>query len=109
MTYSDSLARRTRYALGRRRGLSEKKLFGGLGFLLNGNLLVCVWGDSLIVRLGAEAAPAALEEEFVRPFDVTGKPMSGWVVVEPDGIDTDRQLAEWIERAIVFVSVLPPK
>jgi len=109
MAYSHSLADRVRQALRTHRAVTEKKLFGGVGFLLNGNLLVCVWQQSLIVRLGPDNATKALEQEFVREFDVTGRPMKGWIMVDPDGLDTDRQLAEWIEQAIGFVESLPPK
>lgn len=109
MAFSESLAARTRDALARIRGISEKKMFGGLGFLLNGNLLVGVWQHSLIVRLGPEEGEAALREPHVKEFDSTGRPMKGWVMVEPDGIDDDGQLKTWIERAMKFVETLPRK
>ena len=109
MAYSKSLAARIRQAIGRRRGLTEKKVFGGVCFLLGGNMLVGVWQESLVVRLGPEQGESALNEEYVRPFDITGRPMKGWVMVEPDGLDTDRQLTTWLERAIDFVATLPPK
>ena len=109
MPYSKSLAARVRQVLARRRDVSEKKMFGGVAFLLSGNMLVGVWQDSLIVRLGPEAGEQALDEPHVRPFDVTGRPMKGWVMVDPDGIDSDRQLADWVERALVFVVTLPLK
>ncbi len=109
MPYSKSLAARVRQALGRRRDVAEKKMFGGVGFLLAGNMLVGIWQDSLIARLGPEAGEQALGQPHVRPFDVTGRPMKGWVMVEPDGVDSDGQLAEWVERALEFVVTLPPK
>jgi hypothetical protein len=109
MVYSKSLAARVRQALAGQRGIVEKKLFGGIGFLLGGNLLVAVWQDALIARLGPEDGAQALEEPHVRAFDVTGRPMKGWVMVEPDGTDSDRQLAGWIERASEFVRTLPSK
>jgi hypothetical protein len=109
MAYSKSLAARVRQALASRRGIAEKKMFGGVGFLLHGNMLVGIWQDSLIARLGPEEGEAALTEPFVRPFDVTGRPMKGWIMIEPDGLDTDSQLSAWIERAHVFVSTLPRK
>lgn len=109
MAFNEALATRIRDALGRKRQIEEKKMFGGLGVLLRGNLLVGVWKDSLIVRLGPEQAPAALEEPHVRRFDITGKPMRGWVMVEPEGIIDDDQLADWIKRAIDFVGKLPAK
>jgi hypothetical protein len=109
MVYSQSLAERIRQALRGRRGIVEKKLFGGVGFLLSGNLLVCVWQQSLIVRLGPEEAAVALEQDHVREFDVTGRPMRGWIMVEPDGLETDAQLSAWIDQAFEFVETLPPK
>ena len=109
MAYSESLAARIRVVLMRRRGIEEKKMFGGVGFLLDGNMLVGVWKDSLIVRLGPDAGEAALGEEHVRPFDITGKPMKGWAMVELDGIESDGQLRAWIERATTFVETLPAK
>lgn len=109
MAYDDSLAARVRDGLARERDIVEKKLFGGLGFLLNGNLLVCVWKDALIVRLGPEQAEDAMLEPHVRPFDVTGRPMKAWVMVDSDGVEDDDSLAVWIERAIGFVKSLPGK
>lgn len=109
MAYSESLARRVRDAVARRRGIVEKKMFGGVVFLLNGHMLVGVWKDWLIVRLGREEGEAALAEPHVRPMDITGKPMTGWVLVEPDGVEQDAQLHGWIQRAASFVATLPPK
>jgi TfoX/Sxy family transcriptional regulator of competence genes len=109
MAFSESLAVRIRSALAGKRGISEKKMFGGIGFLLNGNLLVGVWKNSFIARLGQEAGEKALAEDFVRPFDITGKPMKRWVLVEPEGVESDEQLKGWIERAITFVASLPRK
>jgi TfoX/Sxy family transcriptional regulator of competence genes len=109
MAYSKSLAKRIRHLLAGRAGIVEKAMFGGVAFLLNGNMLVGVWQNSLIVRLGPEQGPAALEDEHVREFDVTGRPMKGWIMVEPDGIESDSQLADWIRRATGFVATLPAK
>lgn len=109
MAYSKSLAARIQHIVGKRRGIVEKKMFGGVCFLLDGNMLVGVWENSLIARVGAEVASEALTQEFVREFDVTGRPLKGWIVVDPDGLDTDQQLREWIERSVEFVSTLPRK
>jgi TfoX/Sxy family transcriptional regulator of competence genes len=109
MAYSKSLAARIQYIVGKRRGIAEKKMFGGVCFLQDGNMLVGVWENSLIARVGAEVAGEALTQEFVREFDVTGRPMKGWIVVDPDGIDTDQQLREWIDRSVEFVCTLPRK
>lgn len=111
MPYSQSLASRVRDALtlARHPYIQEKKMFGGVGFLLNGNMLVGVWKDSLIVRVGSENYPASLREPHVRPFDITGKAMTGWVMVEPEGIDDEQPLRNWIDRGLAFVRELPAK
>jgi hypothetical protein len=109
MAYDEDLAARIRDRLARRKNVVEKKMFGGIGFLLNGNILVGIWKDSLIARIGPDATAEALLEPHVRPFDITGKPMKGWVLVEPEGIVDDDQLAAWIARASEFVRSLPAK
>ena len=109
MAYSKSLVERIRHLVARRRGITEKKMFGGVCFLLNGNMLVGVWKDSLIARVGKEAYDAALQNEHVKEFDITGRAMKGWVIVKPDGIDSDRQLVQWIDQAAEFVRTLPGK
>jgi hypothetical protein len=72
-------------------------------------MLVGVWKDSLIVRLGPDNCDDALLEPHIREFDITGKPMKGWVLVEPEGVEGDDQLKGWIERALKFVKALPAK
>jgi hypothetical protein len=109
MAFRESLAQRIRRALTRRKGMAEKKMFGGIGFLLNGNLLVGVWKDSLCVRLGPEQVEQALPEPHVKEFDITGRPMKGWVLVEPAGVTGGDQVKEWIRRAVKFVRKLPGK
>src|SRR6516164_2706809 len=109
MAFSEELAERIRQGLARRKAIEEKKMFGGIGFLLNGNLPVGVWKDSLIVRLGPEAGEEALKEAHVSEFDITGRAMKGWVLVEPEGVKDDDQLKGWIERALKFVKTLPAK
>jgi TfoX/Sxy family transcriptional regulator of competence genes len=109
MAFDETLAARIRDALARKRGVEEKKMFGGVGFLFRGNMLVGVWKNSLIVRLGPDNHDEALLEPHVLEFDITGRPMKGWVLVEPAGIENDAQLNGWIERALKFVKVLPRK
>ena len=109
MAYSESLARRIRQVFAHRREITEKKMFGGVCFLLNGNMCVGIWKTSLIVRLGPEQAATALEEPQVVKFDITGRPMKDWIMVEPDGLETDEQLTGWVQRAVVFVGGLPVK
>jgi TfoX/Sxy family transcriptional regulator of competence genes len=109
MAFDESLAARIRQHLARRKSVEEKKMFGGVGFLLNGNLLVGVWKDSLCVRLGPDQAEEALNEPNVKEFDITGRPMKGWVLVEPEGVEAEEQLAGWIERAMKFVGKMAAK
>jgi TfoX/Sxy family transcriptional regulator of competence genes len=108
MAYDETLAARIRDTLAHRKGIEEKKMFGGVGFLLNGNMLVGVWKDSLIVRLGPDEGDEALKEPHVKEFDITGRAMKGWVLVEPEGVEGDDQL-RWIQRAVKFVRTLPAK
>jgi hypothetical protein len=112
MAYDEALAARVRDLLADSEAapdLREQKMFGGIGFLLAGNICVGVHGDSLIVRLPHEDADAALDLPHVRPFDITGRPMHGWLFVAPDGLRTKRALAAWVERGRAFASTLPPK
>ena len=109
MAFSEELAARIRQSLARKKGVEEKKMFGGVGFLLNGNLLVGVWKDSLIVRLGSDQAEEALPQPYIKEFDITGRPMKGWVLVESGGVEDDDQLSGWIQRAVKFVGALSAK
>ena len=109
MAFDESLAERIRRGLARKKGIEEKKMFGGIGFLLHGNLLVGVWKESLVVRLGLDEGEEALLEPHVKEFDITGRPMRNWVLVEPAGVEDDYQLADWIQRAVKFVGALPAK
>lgn len=109
MALDEILAGRIRDALARKKGVEEKKMFGCICFMLNGNALAGVWKDSLIARLGPDKGEAALLEPHVRQFDITGRPMRNWVVVESEGVEDDEQLALWIERAMEFVKKLPGK
>ncbi len=109
MAYSASLAARVRTILGQRRGITERKMFGGVGFLLDGNMCVGIWKSSLIARLGPDGAAAALAEPHVGAFDITGRPMKGWVLIEPEGVETDERLGDWIEKSFQFASTLEKK
>jgi hypothetical protein len=109
MAFNETMAERVRQKLIRKKGIEEKKMFGGLVFLLHGNMLVGAWKDSLIVRLGQEQADEALREPHVKEFDITGRPMRNWVLVEPQGVEDDDQLNGWIQQAVKFVGKLPAK
>jgi TfoX/Sxy family transcriptional regulator of competence genes len=109
MAFDETLAARIRQSLARHKNVENKKMFGGIGFLLNGNMLVGVWKDSLVARVGSDEYEHALLEPHVKEFDITGKSMKGWVLVEPQGVAEDEQLNEWIQRALMFVRTLPAK
>lgn len=109
MASDETLVGRIRDVVADTVGVTERTMFGGICFFLNGNILVGAWNDALIARVGPNAAGKALSKPHVRIMDITGKPMRGWLIIEPPGIDTDRQLKTWIKQAVTFVSTLPSK
>ena len=109
MACSQVLAQRVRIVLSEQSGWTEKVMFGGIGFLLHGNMAVGVHQDSLIVQVGAQSYEQALKERFARPFDMTGRPMTGWVEVEAQGCASDADLRAWVQRGVSFVAGLPAK
>jgi len=109
MAYDEVLAQRVRAIMTPETGLTERKMFGGVGFMLNGNMACGVNGDDLIVRTGPEGYQAALDLPHTRVFDMTGRPMTGWVVVSPEGIESDQSLEEWVQQGTAFAKSLPPK
>jgi hypothetical protein len=109
MAVDEVLAERAREALAGVDGLAEKRMFGGLAFLLNGNMAVGVHGEDLIVRLDPAQTEEALAEEHVRVFDMTGRPMKGWVLVGPGATESEEGLGSWVTRGVDFAESLPPK
>ena len=109
MPFDELLTVRIRACLGHLPDLVEKKMFGGVGFMVNGNMTCGVHKNDLIVRVGAEQYHAALQRLHTRPFDLTGKPMTGWVVVEPAGCTSEDELAAWLEQGLAFARNLPGK
>ncbi len=109
MPFDEILAERLREKLAHRKNVQEKNMFGGLGFLLKGNMLVGIWKEALIVRLGIEEFEDALMQPHARKFNITGKTMRGWVMVDPPGVIEDEQLDYWIQRAWKFVAKMPAK
>jgi TfoX/Sxy family transcriptional regulator of competence genes len=107
--YDESLAQRVRELLGKRRGFVEKKMFGGTGFLRHGDMCAGVWQEYLIVRVGPEHYKQSLAEPGAKKFDITGRAMTGWVMVVADALVDDDDLADWIGRAERFVTSLPDK
>src|SRR5688572_419508 len=109
MAFSDKLAARVRKLLGQRRLVSEKQMFGGLAFLLRGNMCCGVHGDELIVRLAPEATAAALAQPGARVFDLTGRAMKGWILVGSRGTATTPALRRWVRIAVGYAESLPAK
>jgi TfoX/Sxy family transcriptional regulator of competence genes len=109
VAYDEVLADRVRELLSARADVSERKMFGGLAFMLAGNMACGVLGEDLIVRLDREESERALQEDGVRPFDFTGKPGKGIVYVSPQQTSDDAGLAEWVETGADFAATLPPK
>ena len=108
MAYDEKLADRVRALLEAEPGFSERKMFGGIAFMLAGHMCCGVVAGDLMLRLGPDGADAALEHRHVRPMDFTGRPMSSMVFVEPAGLKRDA-LRSWVERAATFARSLPPK
>lgn len=109
MAYDEQLAARVREQLAGKRGLVERKMFGGLAFLLNGNMSVGVHGGEIIVRIALDQTEAALKEPGTRIFDITGRPMKGWLMVGGAGIARPEELAKWVGRGVAFAASLPKK
>jgi len=109
MAYDQNLVNRVRDELHELPGLQEKKMFGGVGFLIFGNMTCGVHGEHLIVRVGADGYQEALSQPNTRPFDMTGRPMSGWVMVAPQGFETEGDLRNWVRRGVEFTRSLPAK
>jgi hypothetical protein len=109
VAYDEGLAQRVREILEELPGYTEKKMFGGIGFMLQGNMACGVNGDDLIVRVGPEQGEEALARPHARVFDFTGRPMRGWVMVAPDGTAPDEDLQRWVQQGMDFALSLPPK
>ena len=109
MAYDEGLAQRLRDALLDEHGLTERRMFGGIAFVLDGNMAVGVSSDELMVRAGPDRFDEALARPHARIFDLSGRPMKGWVLVAPDGTADDADLAGWLELGVSFARSLPPK
>lgn len=109
MAFDEALADRVREALGARPELSERKMFGGIAFMIGGNMAVGVIGEDLMARLDPADAEKALAEPHARPMDFTGTPAKNMVYVSPEGTATDESLAEWVDAGADFAASLPPK
>ena len=109
MTVDNELVERVRKMLRRQSGVSEKRMFGGVAFMLDGNMCCGVTRELLVLRLGEQGVAAALKQPHTREMDFTGKAMKSMAFVEPPGTRADADLDAWIRRAVRFVRTLPPK
>ncbi len=109
MAYDESLAERVRLELAYREGVSERRMFGGLCFMLHGNMALGIDKDRLMVRVGPEGYEAALQKPHARPMDMTGRPMRGFVVVPPKALGKEKDLRSWVEEGVDYALSLPPK
>jgi TfoX/Sxy family transcriptional regulator of competence genes len=110
MAFDEGLAARVRTLLDARSDVEDKRMFGGIAFLIAGNMACGVSGEDLIVRADKEESDALIESEpGARTFDMTGRPMRGWVLVAPDATADDADLERWVRRGEAFAASLPPK
>ena len=109
MAYDEKLAERLSSLVKKRKGFSQKKMFGGVAFLLNGNMCFGVHKNSLVLRMDEESAIKALRRKHTKIFDITGRPMKGWIMVSKNGVKTKDSLENWTSLAIKFVKTLPKK
>lgn len=110
MAYDEDLANRVRELIAAEDGLTEKKMFGGLAFMIGGNMSVAVSGQGgLMVRVEPDESDALLAKPHARPFEMRGREMQGWLRVDAEGVRTKRQLEPWVRRGIAYARSLPPK
>ena len=109
MAFEEVLANRIRDLLSGTEGLAEKRMFGGIAFLLSGSMCCGVRGDDVILRVDPDSAEDALREPHVRIFDMTGRPMKGWLLVGSDAVASDEHLRSWIGMGVDFARSLPAK
>jgi hypothetical protein len=107
--FDEGLAERIREVLEARPGVSEKRMFGGLVFMLKGNMCVGIVKDRLMVRVGPDAYESLLKAPHARKFDITGKPLKGFLLVEPDGFESDQGLGRWVGHGVAYAGLLPDK
>lgn len=110
MAYDEDLAHRIRELVASEPDITERRMFGGLAFLVGGNMAVAASGKGgLMVRTRPEDTDALLAKPHARPFEMRGRPAQGWLRVDPEGLGTKRQLAPWVTRGVAYARSLPPK
>ena len=109
MAFDEGVAERLREVFANRKDVVEKKMFGGLAFMVSGHMCCGVVNDTLMARVGPDLYDAALKKPHARKMDFTGKPLKGFVYVAPQGFESDEDLLDWVELCVKFVTTLPPK
>lgn len=109
MAYDEGLAERLGEYFAGRLDVVEKKMFGGIAFMVKGHMCCGIVKEAMMARVGPDQYAALLETPFVRPMDFTGKPMNGFVYVDSQGFESDKDLAAWVQRCESYVNSLPPK
>ena len=109
MAYDEKVAERLSKVFAGNKDVVEKKMFGGIAYMYKDHMCVGIIDDMLMVRVGPEKYESALSEKYVKPMDFTGRPMKGYIYVEPPGFKTEKNLIKWINLGIDFVKTLPPK
>ena len=110
MAYDEDLADRIRELIATEADISEQRMFGGLAFLVAGNMSVAASGQGgLMVRVDPEATEALVAKPHARPFEMRGREMQGWLRVDAEGLRTKRQLEPWVKRGVAYARSLPPK
>ena len=109
MAYDEGVAQRVREIMAGISVVTEKKMFGGIAFMVNGNMCVGIVKEQLMLRVGPDQYEALLNKNFVLKMDFTGKPMRGFIYIQPEGFTEDKELQQWIDIALSFVNTLPPK
>lgn len=109
MAYDTDVADRIRARIGPRPELTEREMFGGIAFMINGNMAVGVSGDELMVRVGKEAHETAVSRNGARTFDMGARPMKGWISVSNDGYDSDADFGYWVDQGVSYAASLPAK
>ncbi|MDY6881569.1 MAG: TfoX/Sxy family protein [Thermodesulfobacteriota bacterium] len=109
MPFDEAIENRIKKIVSKLKNCEARKMFGGLCYLLDGHMFCGVYKDYLILRMGEPTSKETLKSSFARPFDITGRPMKGWVMLGKEGFKSEDELKDWLEKAEKFVRTLPPK
>ena len=109
MAYDSDVADRIRARIGPRPELTEREMFGGIAFMINGNMAVGTSGEELMVRVGKEAHDEIVARPGARTFDMGARPMKGWISVTADGYDSNEEFGYWVDQGVAYAESLPAK